>query len=437
MSKPVCVFQSPLFTRSGYGEWSLDIANSLIRYDKLELYIAPTRWGSCSKKNLEEDIKNPALISRILKSALPRQPEVFIQCTIPNEFQTPAKFNIGMTAGIETTVPKPEWIEGLNRMDLNIGMSVHCVDVFKHCAFNKTYQDGRVEPITLSKPMEVLSWAANTKVFKKTDEISNSVNDVMNKIKEDFAFLFVGQWTSGGLFNDRKDIGNLVKTFLEAFKNYKNKPCLILKTSGAAICEMDKNEILLRINEIEKIVKRNEPDADLPKVYLVYGDLKDEEMNCLFNHKKVKCHVSFTHGEGFGHPLLLATLTGKPLLAPGWSGQVDFLNPIYANYLTGEVKDVPGDCVNEWIIKESKWFHVDYRAAVDKMKSVFHYYGRYLEDAEKLRVENESKFNLEVMDKNLHAILDKHLPAFATEQKLILPKLLNKVSLPKLNKPSE
>ena len=41
----------------------------------------------------------------------------------------------------------------------------------------------------------------------------------MESVKEDFAFLFVGQWTNNGLFNDRKDIGNLIKTFLTTFSN--------------------------------------------------------------------------------------------------------------------------------------------------------------------------------------------------------------------------
>lgn len=435
-NKPICVLQSPIWTRSGYGEWSLDIAKSLLKYGKLDLYLAPTRWGGCSKKNLEEDIGNAELASKILRQPLPRQPEIFIQCTIPNEFQVPAKYNIGITAGIETTVPKPEWIEGLNRMDVTFCLSKHVIDVFRGATFTKQFQDGKTEPVSLNKPLDLLSWAADTNVYKKTNVISDGIVDIfMKKIPEDFAFLFVGQWTSGGLFNDRKDIGNLIKTFLETFKGSKHKPCLIVKTSGAAICTMDKYDMISRIKEIEKIVSGPDMEADLPKVYLMYGDLKDEDMNSLFNHPKVKCHVSFTHGEGFGHPMLIATLSGKPLLAPGWSGQLDFLNPEYSTLLKGELKDVQPESVNEWIIKESKWFYVDYKAAGERMKSLVHYYGKYLDDAEKLRVENMEKFNMDVFDKNFHAMLDKYLPTFATEQKIVLPPL-KKIQLPKLTKPT-
>ncbi len=31
----------------------------------------------------------------------------------------------------------------------------------------------------------------------------------------------------------------------------------------------------------------------------------------MYNHPKVKAHVSFTHGEGFGRPLLEASISEK------------------------------------------------------------------------------------------------------------------------------
>ena len=64
----------------------------------------------------------------------------------------------------------------------------------------------------------------------------------------------------------------------------------------------------------------------MPNVYLLHGDLTDKELNSLYNHNKVKVHITFTKGEGFGRPLLEASLTGKPIIAPGWSGHMDFLN---------------------------------------------------------------------------------------------------------------
>lgn len=438
-NKPICVFQSPIWTRSGYGDWALSIAKSLLRYDKFDLHIAPTVWGACSKRNLDSEVKDPegkALLDRILKGPLQRQPEVFIQMTIPNEYQAPGKFNIGMTAGIETTVPRAEWLEGLNRMNVNFLLSQHVKDVFAAAKYTKRLPNGVTEDLVVKTPMEVATWSADTRVYKKTDEKVATVEEALAGIQEPFAFLFVGQWTNGNIRADRKGIGYLVKTFLETFADVPNPPCLILKTSGAQICTMDRYECITKINDVTNMVKHQHPNSKLPSVYLLHGELEDVEMNALYNHEKVKVHISFTHGEGFGHPMLLSTLSGKPLLAPRWSGQLDFLNPKYANFLDGNLVPVPDEALNDWFIKEARWFDVDYQAAGIKMKSFFNNYNeRLLENAEKLRAENAEKFSAEAMDKQFHALLDKYVPKFEMAPPLVLPKL-KKLNLPGATAPN-
>jgi glycosyltransferase involved in cell wall biosynthesis len=432
MSKPICVFQSPALTNSGYGRWALEVAKYLLKSDKYDLKLVATRWGNCSKKNLAEDITDETekvLLTKILRDPLPRQPELYIQSTIPNEFQPVGKYNIGMTAGIETTVARGEWIEGINRMDMTICTSQHAKDVFAAANYIKNHPDGRKEELKVTKPMEVCFWGADTKIFKKTNEECPAVDEVLNKCPEEFAFLFVGQWTSQGTYGDRKDIGMLIKTFLEAFRGYANKPCLVLKTSGATQSMIDKHECLARIKEVLSSV-----EGDVPNVYLLHGELTDVEMNYLYNHRKIKAHVNFTHGEGYGHPLLLATLSGKPLLVSQWSGHLDFLNPEYSNYLKGDLVDLPPHSVNDWLIKESKWFQVNYEAAKEKMRHVFSNYESYLDKAEKLREENSKLFCLDEMGKQLDKIFNKYVPQFAIEKPLVLP-TLKKISLPKLNKP--
>lgn len=431
-NKPVCIFQSPIFTRSGYGDWAMAIGKSLLRYNKFDVLVVPTPWGNTPRKsNLNEidqsDSEAVELGNRILKSPLSKQPEVFIQMTIPNEFQAPAKYNIGMTAGIETTVPPGEWIEGLNRMNVNFVLSNFNKRVFKSANFAKTFPDGRQEPLSMTKPMEVVNWGADTTIYRKTDEKVNSIEEIMNKFPEQAALLFVGQWTSfNGLFGDRKDIGNLIKTFCNAFKGRADKPCLLLKTSGVNFSVSDREICLSRIDEIRKLV-----GDDVPNVYLIHGELTDIEMNALFNHKKVKGHVSFTHGEGYGHPMLLATLSGKPLLASNWSGHLDFLNPEFSNLLPGLVKPVAPEASNQWIIRESSWFYVTYGIAEEKMRELIYSPSRQIrENAEKLRIENSEKFSIAAMDKIFHAYLDQYVPQFSVEKKIVLPKL-KKIELPK------
>lgn len=444
MSKPVCVIQGPVFNRSGYGDWATTIAKSLVRQDKYDVKILPTRWGNCQTKRFIEELKDPSdqlLFSKFLQKGLDKQPELFIQVTIPNEFQKVGKYNIGMTAGIETTACAGEWIEGVNRMDLTIGLSNHVKKVFQDTKYKKKHQNGQEEVIEVTKPIEVCFWGANTEIYKKTDVIEETIDSVLSKIPEKHGFLFVGQWTHPGLYNDRKDIGNLIKTFCNAFKNFdpNNRPCLILKTNGAGYSTVDRFEILDRINKIRNSVSDNSPN-----VYLIHGELNDIEMNSLLNHPKVISHVSFTHGEGFGHPMLLSTLSGKPLLAPNWSGHLDYLNPTNANLLPGTLVDVDRKSVNDWIIKESKWFKVSYSLAEDKLKYIYQNRNneKLIQKAEYLRAENAEKFSLEAMDKKLWTLLDKYVPEFATENKFVLPKLKSvgssianateKLTLPKL-----
>jgi len=430
-----------MWTRSGYGDLGLAIAKSLHRYDKFDLVFVPTKWGGCSRKYLQDDIDDPVekqLFERVIKQPLSKQPEVFIQCTIPNEFQTPAKYNIGITAGIETTLARQDKVEGLNRMNFNIATSKHAKDVFENAIYQVQPQ-GQQQPVTLKsvKPCEVLFWGTDTNIFKKTDEPCPTVDAELSQIPEEFCFLFVGQWTNNGIFGDRKDIGNLIRVFLETFSGFgdKPKPALVIKTSGAAICNMDKYDIIARVKAVRDHVRNNSKLTDIPNVYLLHGELTETEMNALYNHKKVKAMVNFTHGEGFGAPILEFSMSGKPIVVSNWSGHLDFLDSKLCKLLDGEVAPLPPESVNEWLIKDSAWFNVNYIKASEVMRNLFYHYNGYLDRSEQLRVRNVEQFSTQAMDKVFHAMLDKYVPKFATETKLVLPKL-KKVEVKKTEAPA-
>jgi len=436
MSKPLCVIQGPVFNRSGYGDLATDLAKSIVRYGKYDVKIAPTRWGGCPSKTTIDELsteEDKQLASMFLSQNLNKQPDLFVQISIPNEFQPAGKYNIGITAGIETTMPSGQFVEGMNRMNMNIVTSNHVKKVFESVQYQKQYEDGRKEILKNEKPIEICFWGADTSIYKKIEDKIESIDNVLSKIPEKFAFLFVGQWTHQSLYGDRKDIGNLIKTFCNAFKNKstENRPCLLLKTSGVNFSAVDRDSILSRIKQIQ-----SEIDGVCPNVYLLHGELSQVEMNGLLNHDKVKVHVSFTHGEGFGHPLLLATLSGKPVLSSNWSGHLDFLNPKYASFFEGSIKPIDPSSANDWLIKESSWFYVAYGLAEDKFKQYYHSFNQsYTDKAEQLRIENAEKFSLQSMDTKLWVILDKYVPEFAVEKKIVLPKL-KKIELPKISKVS-
>ena len=439
--KPICLVTAPVATRSGYGAHSRDICRSLIKLDRYDVRIWPVRWGSTPMNALHKDDPNDQIIiERLLESPnIERQPEIHIHIVIPTEFQPIGKYNIGITAGLETNLCKPEWIQGMNKMNLNLVPSKFVHNTLSKLIFN--IQDDKTQQVTgqlkNEKPLEVLFEGADTNIYKKTNEFSKSLVDEMDKVDEKFNFLYVGHWLQGNIGEDRKDTGMLVKVFLETFKNMKNKPALIMKTSGAGYSVLDRETMLSKIRDI-----KNSIDGNLPNIYLFHGDFMDEEINELYNHPKVKAHISLTHGEGYGRPLLEASLSEKPVIAPDWSGHIDFLSKSNAILLGGVLEDVSKNSFPENFYQEGmKWFTVNYQEASVKMKDVYKSYRKYTLNAKKLTMFNKSKFSLDSMTVEFGKILDKYVPEFPKEVKLELPKL-NKVSeveapkikLPKLKK---
>ena len=440
-NKPICLVTAPVGTRSGYGAHSRDICRSLINLDKYDVRIWPVRWGSTPQNALHKDNPNDKMIiDRLLKNPqLERQPEIHIHIVIPNEFSPLAKYNIGITAGLETTTCPPKWIEGINKMNLNIVPSTFVKDTLTRTSFD-VHDDKinkKIGELKNEKPIEVLFEGADTNIYKPTRDFSKSLVDEMNKIDETFNFLYVGHWLQGGMGKDRKDTGMLVRVFYETFKNMKRKPGLIMKTSGAGFSVLDRESILNKINDI-----KNNIEGDFPNVYLLHGDFTDDEINQVYNHPKVKAHVSFTHGEGFGRPLLEASLSEKPIIVSNWSGHVDFLKKPNALLIDGSLQDLEkGSFPDDYYVDGAKWFTVNYQQAASMMKEVYKNYRKYTLGAKKLAMYNKSKFSLDAMTKELGKILDKYVPEFPKEVKLELPKLKKidsteapKIKLPKLKK---
>jgi len=429
--KPLFAISCPIDTFSGYGARSRDIVLSLIKSGKYDVKILSQRWGNTPFGFLQKN--NPdhkAMLDCILSgNQLPKHPDVWMQITVPNEFQPVGKYNIGVTAGIETTLCNVDWIEGINRMSLTLVSSEHAKKVFQNSKFEKrnTKTQQIEEVIELKAPVEVLFEGADLNKYKIIDLPSNSqILEVLNEIPESFCYLFIGHWIKGDLGEDRKDVGMLIKTFLETFKGKKTRPALIVKTSSATSSIMDREGILDKIRAIEGQV-----GGDLPSIYLIHGDLLDEEINELYNHPKVKAFVSFTKGEGFGRPLLEASLSAKPVIASDWSGHLDFLDTEMSVLLQGEVKQIhPSAVVEKMLLAESGWFTVNYKKASGVLVDVYKNYKKYLDGAKKQAYRSRTEFSLDKMAEKLISTIDSKIPK-PVEFKL--PQL-KKIELPKLKK---
>ena len=427
MSKPVFVISCPIDTYSGYGARSRDIVKAIIELDKYDVKVLPQRWGATPKGFIKDNPEWSFLTSHLLTSPqLPSQPEIWMQITVPNEFQPIGKYNIGCTAGIETTISPAEWVEGCGRMNLILGSSKHTIEVLKNSKFEK--RDQRT-----NQPMGTIEWNGDSEVIFEGANIETykpvKSNFDLSSIKEEFAYLFVGHWMQGQLGEDRKNVGLLIKAFFETFKNKAKKPALILKTSQVGSSYMDRDELLKKIKAIKESCKSN----NLPNVYLLHGEFTDEEMNEIYNHSKVKAMVNLTKGEGFGRPLLEFSMVNKPIITTNWSGHIDYLNPEFTTLLPGELTNVHPSAANNMLLKEAQWFSVDTGHVGHYLKDVFENYKGYAEKAKRQGFHSRSKFSFDNMKEKLGKVFEEKIPEFPKHVQLQLPKL-NKIELPKLKK---
>ena len=422
MSKPLAVVSCPLDTYSGYGARARDFVKALIELNKYEVKTISQRWGN-TRFGYLEDHNEDLLLSTIVPQ-ISKKPNLWIQITVPNEFNPLGEYNIGVTAGMETTLVHQSWIEGCNRMNLILTSSAHSKKVFTDVTYDiKNNQTNQVvKQIKLEKPIEVLREGADLNKYfaKPTSDFD------LSDIKESFCYLFVGHWMQGDIGHDRKNVGYTIKSFLETFKNKQKKPALILKTQQVGSSILDQDRILRRIDDIRKTVR-----GTIPNIYLVTGDLTDEQMNQLYNHPKVKAMVSFTKGEGFGRPLLEFSLTGKPIIASGWSGQLDFLDNKRALLIGGQLENVhKSAAVKDMILEQSQWFKPDDMHVARAWTDMFKKYKDFTIPAKRLKNSNKVEFSFDKMVEELKSYDEKYVPSFAVQVDLNIPKL----DLPKLQK---
>ena len=396
--------------------------------DKFDIKLIPLRWGNTPQNQVDPSTEfGQKMLSQVI-GQIDVQPDVFIQVSVANEFEPKGKFNIGITAGVETTICPKDFIDGSNKMDLiivpsnftkgNVGGTVYQ---------QKNQQTGEiVGEIRTTKPIEVLFEGVDTEIFSK-----GTGKDILENVKEDFNFLIVGHWLKGSLGQDRKDIGMAIKTFASVFQYLPKdkRPGLIIKTSHAGFSVMDREATRQKIEDVLKPLGDN-----IPSIYFIHGDLEESDMSNLYHHPKVKAMLSFTKGEGYGRPMAEFTLTGKPIIASGWSGQLDFLPKEHAVLLEGQLTQVDESAADKFIMKEAQWFTVNYSGAANKIYDVYKKYDEYLKQSAGLRENTLKNFTLEKMNERFEEILNNYVKEQPKVVPFQLPKLNKNIQIPKLNK---
>jgi len=394
------LLRGPVLSRSGYGEQSRFALRSLRKHeDRFDVYLINTKWGGTGyapEENEERqyiDFLLQKTYHYIHTSGGNPEFDMSLQVTIPNEWEKLAPVNVGYTAGIETNKIAPQWIEKCMLMDRIIVTSTHSKETMLNTVYDiHNPEDEKVVGRISVKGVPVEAVGYPVKLTKK--------KSVKLDLETDFNFLAVSQW------GPRKNTGNTVKWFIEKFKDNPNVG-LILKgfiRNNSTTDKIHTRHVLG--NLVDKDVKC--------KIYLLHGDLSDEEMIGLYSHPKVKCLVSLSHGEGWGLPLFEASYSGLPIITTNWSGQCDFLNVSSKQRKKGAKKKtetvlkpmfcevdytlgpIPESAVWDGVLQaDSMWCYPDENSYKKALLNVYKDYEKHQDAAKKLKAWVKKEFEAE------------------------------------------
>ena len=391
MKKKVLV-KGPALSRSGYGEHTRFILRSLrSREDILDIYLHNLNWGKTGwlwEENEEREWLDKILEKTVFHANQGGQYDVSVQVTIPNEWEKMAPINIGVTAGMETNKISPTWVEKCQAVDHIITISEHSKNGFTNTSYQaKNNETGEViNDFRCTKPVEVVHYPV-----KHYDPADLGID-----FETDFNFLTVAQ------ISPRKNIENTVKWFVEEF---------IDQSVGLVIkCNQMNNSTVDRLhtkNSLRSLL--GEYENRKCKIYLLHGSMTDEEMTALYQHPKIKALVSLAHGEGFGLPIFEAVYNELPIIAPDWSGHLDFLYKPVKDKKTGKIKKrshfasvkykiqpIQKEAVWKGVLEEdSLWCYPEQGSYKMRLREVYKDYQRFKSQSKKLNAWVRKNFTAE------------------------------------------
>jgi len=377
------ILKAPVLTRSGYGEQSRFALRSLrSREDLFDIYIQPLQWGHTSWTN--DNTEERRWIDQTIEKTIGYVQQgggfdISLQVTIPNEWEGLAPINIGYTAGIETTKVAYPWIEKGNQMDKIIVISNHSKNTYLNTEYiAQEANTGAEVHLRLETPITAVNYPA---------KIYENLPNLDLELENDFNFLAVAQ------FGPRKNLPNTIKWFVEEF--HDEEVGLIVKSN------LTKNSVIDRETLYDNIKNfLSEFPNKKCKVYLLHGDMTDEEMHALYIHPQVTAFVALPHGEGFGLPIFEAAYSGLPIVATAWSGQLDFLVDKKGSEqfydVAYDLQPIQDEVVWENVlIKESMWAYPREQSAKEHMRTC---YNDVLANSDDLGVDRAKKLAVYIHD---------------------------------------
>jgi len=371
----ICV-RGPLLSISGYGNHTRQVFRWLNQKEGVQLSTQILPWGITPWLINPDDLNG--LVGEIMKRSVEFEATGFdlsFQVQLPNEWDPKlAKFNVGVTAAVETDLCNPEWITKCNEMNLIVVPSNHTKTTLERTG-------------TLTVPIVVVPESFPDSILN--DELEPYDLNVRTK----FNFLIFGQITGSNAFVDRKNTFFALKWLTEAFAGDPDVG-VVIKTNHGRNTSIDRRVCK---NLIRKVVR--ELNTDVP-VYLVHGAMSEDEVASFYRNKTVKCLIAPTRGEGYGLPLLEAAASGLPVIATNWSGHRDFLDKGKWISLDYRLEEVPQEKIdNNIFVKGAKWAEVDENDFKKKVKKFRDQNQKPVEWAQQLSTTLKSSHSFESISK--------------------------------------
>lgn len=358
--KKTILLKGPILTRSGYGEQTRFALRALRSQEQyFDIFIHPIQWGHTSWLNEENDERK--WIDQAIEKTIPyiQQGGHFdysLQVTIPNEWEKLATTNIGYTAGIETTKVAPVWLQKANEnVNKIIVVSNHAKQVYENTTATAVNdKTGQQMDYPLTVPVTTVNYPV-----KQYDNIP----ELELELSTDFNFLVIAQ------FGPRKNLQNTIEWFMQEF--HDENVGMVLKSNFAKNCTMDRKKLVSDL----KLITDKYPDKKC-KLYVLHGDMTDDEIHSLYKHKKLNAFLALPHGEGFGLPIFEAMYSGMPVITVPWSGQCDYLVDEDGKYhcyqVAYDLQPVQPEVVWENVlIAESMWAYAREQSAKRQMRQCY------------------------------------------------------------------
>jgi len=202
----------------------------------------------------------------------------------------PLRNAIAMTVWETDTMPQ-RWRNPLS----------HAMDVWLPSNFNvEVFSRGLGRP-TFRLPHTVPATGLNGSHYPPAEFARVGLRD------GDFVFYSIFEW------QDRKNPRGTIEAFLRAFPR-EGEPVLFLKSNPGALTAARRT-----LDDVRRAT------GSRGRVMLCCEAWPESQLQGL--HSRGDCYVSLHKGEGWGYPLFEAACRGKPVVATGFSGPMDYLDP--------------------------------------------------------------------------------------------------------------